>query len=186
MSVHANRARRRGGPDRLCLGDLPFLVHFCGGNGRELISLSDQVKEGDWVFSSHPAHYHYLLAGGSRSHLETLIRSGQSMFVFDRDRNFLTSPLLAGTCGIAAGVAWQLKEENSSNRVWCFIGDGARRSSKIIAHRVRSTLEIPVDARRDRGAARRSPHRARRSGRASTASRQRPGCRSAEPRCAPR
>jgi hypothetical protein len=33
------------------LSDLPFLVHFCGGNERELISLFDEVKEGDWVFS---------------------------------------------------------------------------------------------------------------------------------------
>jgi len=106
-------------------GDLPFLVHFCGGNEHELIGLFDEVREGDWVFSSHRAHYHYLLAGGSRSRLETLIRTGRSMFVFDRERNFLTSSVLAGTCGIAAGVAWQLKQENSPHRVWCFIGDGA-------------------------------------------------------------
>jgi pyruvate dehydrogenase E1 component alpha subunit len=106
-------------------GELPFLVHLCGGNENELISIFSEVKEGDWIFSSHRAHYHYLLAGGSKERLEQLIRDGRSMFVFDRQRNFVTSSVLGGTCGIAAGVAWQLKEEQSPNRVWCFLGDGA-------------------------------------------------------------
>lgn len=106
-------------------GELPFLIHLCGGNENELISIFSEVKEGDWVFSSHRAHYHYLLAGGSAERLEQLIRDGRSMFVFDRQRNFLTSSVLAGSCGIAAGVAWQLKQEQSPNRVWCFLGDGA-------------------------------------------------------------
>ncbi|MDE1170864.1 MAG: thiamine pyrophosphate-dependent enzyme [Verrucomicrobium sp.] len=106
-------------------GELPFLVHLCGGNEKELISIFSEVKEGDWIFSSHRAHYHYLLAGGPPERLETLIRNGRSMFVFDKKRHFLSSSVLGGTCGIAAGVAWQLKEEGSSNRVWCFLGDGA-------------------------------------------------------------
>jgi pyruvate dehydrogenase E1 component alpha subunit len=106
-------------------GDLPFLVHLCGGNEEALISIFGEVQEGDWVFSSHRAHYHYLLAGGPPERLEQLIRTGRSMFVFDRERNFLTSSVLGGTCGIAAGVALQLKEEGSANRVWCFLGDGA-------------------------------------------------------------
>ena len=106
-------------------GELPFLVHLCGGNENELISIFSEVKEGDWIFSSHRAHYHYLLAGGSTGRLEQLIRDGRSMFVFDRERNFLTSSVLGGTCAIAAGVAWQLKQDESPNRVWCFLGDGA-------------------------------------------------------------
>jgi len=54
-----------------------------------------------------------------------MIRDGRSMFVFDRKLNFYTSSILAGTCGIAAGVAASLKEQGSANRVWCFLGDGA-------------------------------------------------------------
>jgi len=47
------------------------------------------------------------------------------MFVFNRKLNFLSSSILAGTCGIAAGIALSLKIKNSDKKVWCFIGDGA-------------------------------------------------------------
>ena len=36
-----------------------------------------------------------------------------------------TSSILAGTCAIAAGVAYALKESGSDNWVYCFLGDGA-------------------------------------------------------------
>lgn len=114
-------------------GDLPFLLHFCGGNEDRLIEIFREIKEGDWIFSSHRSHYHYLLAGGSPARLEQMIRDGDSMFIFDQKLNFLTSSVLAGTCCIAAGVAWSIKEGVTLNlgmrlrdrpRVWCFLGDG--------------------------------------------------------------
>ena len=107
-------------------GDLPYLIHLSGGNEEFLINLfGDNVKEGDWILSSHRNHYHALLAGVAQQKLERLILDGNSMFVFDRERNFLTSSILAGTCAIAVGIAWALKEEKSENSVWCFLGDGA-------------------------------------------------------------
>jgi len=106
-------------------GDLPFLIHLCGGNEDQLIEIFKEVREGDWIFSSHRNHYHALLSGVAPDKLEQLIRTGNSMFVFDRERNFVTSSILAGTCAIASGVAWQLKQQGSPNRVWCFLGDGA-------------------------------------------------------------
>jgi len=106
-------------------GELPFLVHMSGGNEDQLINILSRAKPGDWFFSTHRSHYHYLLAGGNEEVLLSLIKDGRSMFVFDRARNFLTSSILAGTACIAAGVAMQLKEEQSINRVWCFLGDGA-------------------------------------------------------------
>lgn len=106
-------------------GELPFLLHLCGGNEEQLIDIFREVQKGDWVFSSHRSHYHYLLAGGSPERLIDLISAGRSMFVFDNELNFVTSSILAGTCCIAAGVAWSLKEQGSRNAVWCFLGDGA-------------------------------------------------------------
>lgn len=106
-------------------GELPFLVHMCGGNEDQLIDIFSKAKPGDWFFSTHRNHYHYLLSGGNEEALLNRIKDGRSMFVFDRARNFLTSSILAGTACIASGVAFQLKQERSSNRVWCFIGDGA-------------------------------------------------------------
>lgn len=112
-------------------GQLPFLLHFCGGNEDKLIEIFQEIQQGDWIFSSHRSHYHYLLAGGSPARLEQMIRDGDSMFIFDNRLNFLTSSVLAGTACIAAGVAWALRETKwadpggrRESKVWCFIGDG--------------------------------------------------------------
>jgi TPP-dependent pyruvate/acetoin dehydrogenase alpha subunit len=109
-------------------GELPFLLHLAGGNERQLVEIFAEIQEGDWVFSNHRAHFHALLAGIPESRVEQLIRDGRSMFIFDRSRNFVTSAILAGTCGIAAGVALALKQAGSTARVWCFLGDGAEDS----------------------------------------------------------
>lgn len=106
-------------------GELPFLLHLAGGNEGPLIEIFRDVKKGDWIFGSHRSHYHYLLAGGSPKKLREKIATGASMFLFERDLNFLTSSILAGTCCIAAGVALALKAEGSDSRAWCFLGDGA-------------------------------------------------------------
>ncbi len=107
-------------------GRLPFLIHLSGGNEDFLIDFfRDNIIEGDWIFSTHRNHYHALLSGISPEKIEKLILAGDSMFVFDKKRKFLTSSVLAGTTCIAAGIAWALKEEGSKNKVWCFLGDGA-------------------------------------------------------------
>ena len=106
-------------------GDLPYLIHLSGGNEDFLINLFEEIKDGDWIFSTHRNHHHALLSGIPRSELLTKILNGNSMFVFDSSRHFFTSSILAGTCAIAAGVAYALKEEGSTNKVWCFLGDGA-------------------------------------------------------------
>jgi pyruvate dehydrogenase E1 component alpha subunit len=105
-------------------GQLPFKIHLAGGNEEQLIELFGHIQSDDWIFSNHRSHYHYLLAGGTEEKLEKMIRAGDSMFVFDRSVNFLTSSVLAGSSCIAAGVAAAIKEQNGKNHVWCFIGDG--------------------------------------------------------------
>ena len=105
-------------------GELPCLLHLCGGNERQLLKLFSCVEPGDWIFSTHRAHYHALLAGMPPETVEAKIRDGRSMFLYSKEHNFLCSAVLAGCCGMAAGVAWQLKQEGSSAQVWCFIGDG--------------------------------------------------------------
>ncbi len=125
-------------------GDLPFLVHLSGGNEDRLIEIFREVKEGDWIFSTHRSHYHALLAGVPARRVEKLIREGSSMFIFDRERNFFTSSVLGGTAAIAAGVAWQLKLEGSPNRVWCFVGDGAIENGQVYSAALMvDALELP-------------------------------------------
>jgi len=106
-------------------GEIPYLIHFSGGNEDQLLDIFQNIKPGDYIFSSHRSHYHYLLAGGPPNRLEDLIIDGKSMFVFDRKLNFYTSSIVCATASIAAGVAWALKKKNSDKKVWCFVGDGA-------------------------------------------------------------
>lgn len=105
-------------------GELPFLLHLSGGNELELTSLFETIQPGDWIFSTHRNHYHYLLAGGDETRLENLIRAGRSMFVFERSLNFFSSSIVAGTACIAAGVAQSIKMSGGTNHVYCFLGDG--------------------------------------------------------------
>lgn len=105
-------------------GELPFLLHLAGGNEHQLVKIFEGIKAGDWIFASHRAHYHALLAGIEPEEVEAKIRAGKSMFIYSKKHNFCVSAVLAGTCAMAAGVAWALREAGSENRVWCFLGDG--------------------------------------------------------------
>lgn len=104
-------------------GELPFLMHLCGGNEEQLINIFKEIKSGDWVLSTHRSHYHYLLAGGSPDKLLEIIKRGKSMFVFDKEINFLTSSIVGGMATIAVGIAMSLVK--TPNSVWCFCGDAA-------------------------------------------------------------
>jgi len=105
-------------------GRLPFALHLAGGNEEQLIDIFSEIKEGDYVLSTHRNMYHALLHGLPPEEVEDKILNGRSMFMFDRKRNFYVSAIIGGTPGIAAGIALALKRKNSKSRVWCFVGDG--------------------------------------------------------------
>ncbi len=103
-------------------------VHLSGGNEDQLIDIFKEIREGDYIFSSHRSHYHYLLAGGSPEDLKKMIMGGKSMHIFDKKLNFLSTSIVSGAVAIAVGVAWALKKKSNKNKVWCFVGDGAEDS----------------------------------------------------------
>ena len=115
--------------DHFAAGQLPCLIHLSGGNEGELLDIFSRVRPQDWVFSTHRNHYHALLKGLPADYLESEILAGRSMFIYSREHNFLTSSILAGTCCIAAGVAWDIAASaltlGPRPHVWCFLGDGA-------------------------------------------------------------
>lgn len=127
-------------------GAIPSLLHLCGGNEAQLLDLFHDIRPGDWVFSTHRNHYHALLSGYPADELEQAILDGRSMFTFRRAQmapgldpsydgmwdgaHLYSSAILAGTCGIAAGVAWTCRSMfhprgHLAPHVWCFLGDGA-------------------------------------------------------------
>lgn len=116
-------------------------LHLSGGNEEQLIEIFKEIREDDYVFSTHRNHYHYLLHGGSSDALVDEIlgqerglcrgRSG-SMHTIDTHRNFFSSGIVSGCVAIAVGVALSLRSKGSSRHVWCFVGDGASDSGYFI------------------------------------------------------
>ena len=100
-------------------------IHLSGGNEDELIEIFKEIKQDDWVFSTHRSHYHALLKGIEKEKLKEMILCGKSMHIFNNKLKFFSSSIVAGCAAIASGIALALKKKNSSQKVWCFIGDGA-------------------------------------------------------------
>jgi pyruvate dehydrogenase E1 component alpha subunit len=125
-------------------GELPFLVHLSGGNEGQLLEIFREVGPDDWVFSTHRGHYHALLKGITPEKLESEILAGRSMFVFSREHRFVTSSVLAGICGMAAGVALALKQSGATGKVWAFLGDGAEDNGHAAeAIRYVTSMDLP-------------------------------------------
>ena len=99
-------------------------IHLHVGAEEGLINIfKEHYKENDWIVSTHRAHYPWLLSGRSPEELKKQILEGHSMQLFDD--KFITSSIVAGGASIAVGIALALKNENSKNKVLCFLGDAA-------------------------------------------------------------
>jgi TPP-dependent pyruvate/acetoin dehydrogenase alpha subunit len=106
-------------------GELPYLLHLSGGNEDQLIEIFERIHPEDYVLGTHRAHYHYLLKGGTVEELVEKVKGGHSMFLFSKERNFLTSSIVAGLTAVAVGLGWAFKAKGEARQVWCFVGDGA-------------------------------------------------------------
>ena len=99
-------------------GELPSLVHLCGGNEDDLLRIFAEIRPQDWIFISHRGHYHALLKGLPEDRLEMLIRSDRSMFIFDQELRIYQSAILGGCSVIAVGVARAIKDSGEDSRVY--------------------------------------------------------------------
>lgn len=106
-------------------GNLPSLVHLCGGNEEQLLRIFEDIRPQDWIFTSHRAHYHCLLKGVPEDVLMQHIHADRSMFVFSRSLHIYQSAILGGTPGIAVGVALAIKASGEDAHVHVFIGDAS-------------------------------------------------------------
>jgi pyruvate dehydrogenase E1 component alpha subunit len=104
-------------------GQIKCPVHLSRNNEEQLIELFKQISEDDWVFSAWRNHYHALLHGVDPDYLFESISEGKSMGTNNVKPNFYASSIVGGIIPIALGVAQAFKLKNSSNKVWCFIGD---------------------------------------------------------------
>lgn len=127
------------------LGELPSLLHLCGGQEDDLIQIFQDIRPQDWIFTSHRSHYHNLLKGMPPDELLEHIRSDRSMFVFSRKLRIYQSAILGGCCGIATGVAYAIKQSGEDAHVYCFLGDGAADNGHLWEAAIYATgHELPV------------------------------------------
>ena len=100
-------------------------IHLRNGNEKDLINIFDNINKEDYVFSTWGSHLHALLKGVPANQIEERILDGHSITLMFPDYNFFTSAIVGGTCPIATGVAWALKQKMCNGHVYVFIGDMA-------------------------------------------------------------
>ena len=107
-------------------------VHLSLGHEKVAVDMYDAMRPEDWVFSTHRNHHHYLAKGGSEEKLwdeimglETGLNQGfaGSQAIVDESINFHASAILGGLIGVATGVAYGLKLNDSDAVAICCIGD---------------------------------------------------------------
>ena len=107
-------------------------VHLSLGAEAVSEAIYQSIRPGDWLFSTHRNHGHYLAKGGSEDRLwdeicglPTGINGGLagSQCFSDPAINFHASSIVGGSIGIACGVAFALR--GSGNICVCVFGDAA-------------------------------------------------------------
>jgi len=106
-------------------GKIRSPIHLSGGNELHLIEIFKNIKEDDWVFSTHRNHYHALLKSKDPKWVKREIMNGRSMHIASRKYKFFTSSIVGGVLPIALGVALAIKRKKKQEHVWCFVGDMA-------------------------------------------------------------
>lgn len=120
-------------------------IHLSGGNEKNLVEIFEKVKSEDWVFSTWRSHYHALLKGVDPSWLEKEILDGKSITIVNKEHKFYSSAIVGGIIPIAVGVAMQLKADNSTNKVWCFVGDMAFETGGFYEmHKYATNYNLPI------------------------------------------
>lgn len=100
-------------------------IHLAGGNEDALLSIFQNISDGEWVFSTYRSHYHALLHGIPEKWLMAEILAGRSMSIHSLGHRFMSSAIVGGMLPIAVGVAAALKRQGVMQMVHCFVGDMA-------------------------------------------------------------
>jgi pyruvate dehydrogenase E1 component alpha subunit len=120
-------------------------IHLSDGNETPLIEIFKRIKKNDWVFSTWRSHYHALLKGIDPNWLEQEILEGRSITIVNKTEKFYSSAIVGGTIPISMGVAMALKESQSKERVWCFIGDMAFETGGFMEnYKYAKNFDLPI------------------------------------------
>jgi TPP-dependent pyruvate/acetoin dehydrogenase alpha subunit len=106
-------------------GSIRGPIHLRDNTEDFLIELYKDINKEDYVFTTWANHIEAILKLGETEPVKERILSGDSMAMNFRSHNFFTSAIVSGVSPIAVGVAYALKLQNKSNKVYCIIGDMA-------------------------------------------------------------
>jgi TPP-dependent pyruvate/acetoin dehydrogenase alpha subunit len=79
--------------------------------------------QNDWVCCTWRNHYQSLLKNIPRETIKENIMRGKSMVMNLPEYKFICSSIVGGIPSIAAGIAFAIKHQGKSNKVWCWLGD---------------------------------------------------------------
>jgi TPP-dependent pyruvate/acetoin dehydrogenase alpha subunit len=120
-------------------------IHLSNGNEEQLIEIFKRISANDWVFSTWRSHYHALLHGISPVWITNEILDGKSITLCNIEEKFYSSAIVGGTLSIALGVAMGLKEKDSDEKVWCFLGDMSFESGIFYeVHKYARNFDLPL------------------------------------------
>ena len=110
-------------------------THICIGQEAPPVGVSAHLRTGDYVFSAHRSHGHYLAKDGDLGAMiaELYGRAtgcaagkGGSQHLIDMEAGFLGSaPILASTISVGVGAAWAARRRGEDRVVVIYFGDGA-------------------------------------------------------------
>src|SRR3989338_7684641 len=104
-------------------GKLRSPVHLSGGNEGHIMTVFQDIKPDDWVFTTYRSHYHALLKGVAKEWLRQWILSNKSIHVMNKEHKIFTSAIVGGILSPALGAAFAIKLRGGKNKVWTFCGD---------------------------------------------------------------
>lgn len=100
-------------------------IHLYSGNELQMIDIFKNVKNEDWIFCTWRSHYQCLLKGVPIETLKEDIIKGKSITLCYPEYKIYSSAIVAGSIPVATGTAFDIKRKNSTEHVWCFLGDMA-------------------------------------------------------------
>ncbi len=116
-------------------GKIRLAIHLCIGQEAVAAGICANLEKGDYIFSNHRSHGHYIGGNGDLNELFAELygkrggcssAKGGSMHLFDKKIGYLGSTsIVAGNIPIATGTAFASKYLNLPHVSVCFFGDGA-------------------------------------------------------------
>jgi pyruvate dehydrogenase E1 component alpha subunit len=105
-------------------GKIKAPIHLYSGNEDLIIEVFNDIDiKNDWVCCTWRNHYQGLLKDIPKEIISENIMNGKSMVMNLPEYKFICSSIVGGIPAIATGIAFAIKLQNKSNRVWCWVGD---------------------------------------------------------------